>query len=46
MALRISKALPDYAREQAESAVKHPLGVITSNADNASYYYEKEIQSM
>lgn len=41
MALRISKALPDYAREQAESAVKHSLGVITSNSDNASYYYEK-----
>lgn len=41
MALRISKALPDYAKEQAESAIKNSFGVITSNADNASYYYEK-----
>lgn len=41
MAIRISKALPDYAKEQAESAIKHPMGVITSNSDNASYYYEK-----
>lgn len=41
MSLRISGVLPEYAKEQAEAAITHPLGVIESNSDNASYVYGK-----
>lgn len=35
MALRIVNAVPDYARQKAEEAVSHPLGVIETNGQNA-----------
>ena len=35
MAIRISKADPNKAQQEAESAVNNAFGVITSNADNA-----------
>lgn len=35
MAIRISKANPTLARQKAEEAVNHAVGVITSNASNA-----------
>lgn len=35
LAIRISNALPDYARVKAEEAINHPIGVMTSNADDA-----------
>jgi hypothetical protein len=35
MAIRMSYAEPALARQTAEEAVSHPIGVITSNADNA-----------
>lgn len=41
MAIRIRFANPTLAKQMGEEAVSHLLGVITGNADNASYYYEK-----
>lgn len=35
LAVRISKADPTTAKQQAESAVNHEIGVMTSNDDNA-----------
>ena len=35
MAVRIVYANPTLARQKAEEAIKHPIGVITSNDDNA-----------
>lgn len=35
MAIRISKADPALAKQKAEEAVAHEVGVMTSNADNA-----------
>lgn len=37
MAIRISKADPAKAQTEAESAVNHEVGVMTSNDDNAYY---------
>lgn len=39
LAMRLSKVEPDYAKQMAEEAVNHSIGVIVSNADNASYPY-------
>lgn len=39
LAIRIAYAKPDMAREMAQSAVTHEIGVITSNADNAAWRY-------
>ena len=36
MAMRISYAAPEKSRKYAEEAVKHEIGVFTSNADNAT----------
>lgn len=36
MAMRIVYAEPGFAQEKAEEAVGHPVGVITSNAENAA----------
>lgn len=41
MAIRIRFANPTLAQEMAEAAINHPIGVITANADNATYFYEK-----
>lgn len=41
MAIRIRFANPTLAKQMAEEAVSHTFGVITDNADNATYYYEK-----
>jgi hypothetical protein len=41
MAIRIRFANPTLAQQKAEEAVSHPIGVITSNADNATYDYTK-----
>lgn len=41
MAIRISEANPELAKEMAEQAVNHPIGVMTSNSDNANYRYSK-----
>jgi hypothetical protein len=37
MAMRMRYAEPALAQQYAEEAVNHPVGVITSNEDNASY---------
>ena len=34
LAIRISKVSPDRAKEEAEKAINHPLGVITDNSGN------------
>lgn len=39
LAIRIAYASPIKAKEMAESAVSHPIGVITANADNAAWNY-------
>ncbi len=39
LALRIAYANPEKAKEVAESAVVHELGLIESNADNATWDY-------
>lgn len=39
LAIRIAYANPTKAKEMAESAVKHEIGVIESNADNAKWNY-------
>ena len=36
MAMRISYAAPEKSRKYAEEAVRHEIGVFTSNADNAT----------
>lgn len=36
LAMRISKVAPAKAQQMAEEAVKHEIGVMTSNADNAA----------
>lgn len=41
MAIRISGVAPELAKEMAEAAINHPIGIITSNEDNASYLYAK-----
>lgn len=41
MALRIRYADPELAKKMAEEAVGHIIGVMTTNADNAKYYYSK-----
>lgn len=41
MAVRIRFVNPDLARKKAEEAVHQQVGVITSNEDNASYFYAK-----
>lgn len=41
MAIRIRYADPTLAKTMAEEAVNHIYGVMTSNADNAKYYYTK-----
>ncbi len=41
MAIRICNVNPDLAKEMAEEAVSHPIGVMVSNADNANYRYSK-----
>lgn len=37
MAMRMRFVEPDLAKQYAEEAVGHPLGVITDNVDNAAY---------
>lgn len=37
LAIRISNVEPDLAKEMAESAVNHEVGVFTSNKDNAEF---------
>lgn len=39
LAIRIAYAKPKLAKEMAESAVKHEIGVIETNADNAEWRY-------
>ncbi|NUO01204.1 MAG: SusD/RagB family nutrient-binding outer membrane lipoprotein [Saprospiraceae bacterium] len=34
LAVRISKVDPNRAKQEAEAAVNHPIGIISSNADN------------
>ncbi len=41
MAVRVRFADSGLAKEMAEEAVNHPIGVMTSNADNALYNYSK-----
>lgn len=41
MALRIRYADPTLAKQMAEEAVNHIIGVMTTNGDNAKYYYTK-----
>lgn len=41
MAIRIRYAAPDLAKQMAEEAVDHIIGVMTTNADNAKYNYSK-----
>lgn len=41
LAVRIRFSNPTLAKQKAEEAVGHMIGLITSNADNASYYYAK-----
>ena len=41
MALRIRYANPELARKMAEEAVGHIVGVMTTNSDNAKYFYSK-----
>ncbi|HEY8919065.1 MAG TPA: RagB/SusD family nutrient uptake outer membrane protein [Chitinophaga sp.] len=36
LAIRISKADPDKARQEGEAALQHPLGLLTTAADNFS----------
>jgi hypothetical protein len=40
MAMRIVYADPAWAQQVAESAITHPIGVMTANADNAFYSSE------
>lgn len=37
LAMRVSKAAPDLAKEMAESAINHEVGVFISNDDNAMF---------
>ena len=41
MAMRIRYANVDLAKEMAEEAVGHTIGVMTDNSDNAKYSYSK-----
>ncbi len=41
MAIRVRFADPALAKEMAEEAVNHTIGVMESNADNATYNYSK-----
>lgn len=41
LAMRISYINPTMAKEQAETAINHPVGTITSNSDNAVLPVEK-----
>ncbi|MDR1743615.1 MAG: SusD/RagB family nutrient-binding outer membrane lipoprotein [Dysgonamonadaceae bacterium] len=40
LAMRIVYANPTLAQQKAEEAVNHPIGVIKTNSDNASFVYQ------